>query len=126
MIQPFFLIHFFKTIVQEARAAGCRTSAEADRYLEQKRRREAEEHARRVKESAQGGTSGQGAQNVFMASESVGKDANSRTAGQATSSSVNDFDVMGCPEAELLSETVSTPFLVLVFSSVRCLAPAHS
>lgn len=105
--------------LKEARAAGCRTSAEADRYLEQKRRREAEEHARRVKESAQGGTSGQGAQNVFMASESVGKDANSRTAGQATSSSVNDFDVMGCPEAELLSETEKR-----LCSEIR-LAPAH-
>lgn len=115
-----FVICFF--ILQEARAAGCRTSAEAGRYLEQKRRREAEENIRRVKESAQGGPSSQGAQNEFMASESVGKDANSRTAGQATSSSLNDFDIMGWPDAELLSETVSALFPFLVFSSPTILA----
>ncbi|KAH7530044.1 hypothetical protein JRO89_XSUnG0027300 [Xanthoceras sorbifolium] len=39
--------------LKEARAAGCRTSAEADRYLELKRRREAEEASRKAKESAQ-------------------------------------------------------------------------
>ena len=35
-------------VLQEARAAGCRNSAEADRYLAQKRKREAEESARRT------------------------------------------------------------------------------
>ena len=51
--------------------------------------------------------------------ESVGKDANSRTAGQATSSFVNDFDVIGFPEAELLSENVSRPIPSSRFTSIR-------
>ncbi|XP_073021986.1 transcriptional adapter ADA2-like isoform X1 [Primulina eburnea] len=37
--------------LQEARAAGCRTSAEAEIYIEQKRMREIEENARQAKES---------------------------------------------------------------------------
>ncbi|KAF7803858.1 transcriptional adapter ADA2b [Senna tora] len=79
--------------LKEGRAAGCRTSAEADRYLEQKRRRQAEENARRAKESAQVGQSNQGVPNVFMSSDS--------TARSAASSSVNEVDVTG---ADLLSE----------------------
>ncbi|PRQ59192.1 hypothetical protein RchiOBHm_Chr1g0367461 [Rosa chinensis] len=42
---------------REARNAGCRTSSEADRYLEQKRKREAEENARRARESGEVGPS---------------------------------------------------------------------
>ncbi|GAV59866.1 Myb_DNA-binding domain-containing protein/ZZ domain-containing protein/SWIRM domain-containing protein [Cephalotus follicularis] len=90
--------------LKEARAAGCRTSAEADRYMEQKKKREAEESSRRVKESAQVGPSNQGGQNVFMASESIGKDSSSRLPGQASSSHVNDLDIMGFYETQLLSE----------------------
>ncbi|CAH9072812.1 unnamed protein product [Cuscuta epithymum] len=37
--------------LQAAQAAGCRTSAEAERYVEQKRKREVEENTRRVKEN---------------------------------------------------------------------------
>lgn len=92
--------------MQEAQSAGCRTSAEADRYLEHKRKREAEDSARRAKETAQVGPSSQGVPNVFMASQSIAKDSNSRP-GQATSSSVNDMDIMGFNGADLLSETVS-------------------
>nr|XP_015879292.1 transcriptional adapter ADA2b isoform X1 [Ziziphus jujuba var. spinosa] len=90
--------------LKEAQAAGCRTSAEADRYLEHKRKREAEESARRAKENAQVGPSSQGVPNMFMASESIGKDSNSRPAGHAASSSVNDMDIMGLNGADLLSE----------------------
>ncbi|XP_071904425.1 transcriptional adapter ADA2-like isoform X1 [Coffea arabica] len=43
--------------LQEARAAGCRTSAEAERYIEQKRG-EAEENALRISESSQAGPCG--------------------------------------------------------------------
>lgn len=99
------VLHY--TIFQDARAAGCRTSAEADRYLKQKRKREVEENARRVKESSQGGPSSQAGPNAFMASESVGKEFNSRPVGQATSNSMNDLDIMGFYGAELLSESVS-------------------
>ncbi|XP_027362441.1 transcriptional adapter ADA2b isoform X4 [Abrus precatorius] len=77
--------------LKEARAAGCRNVMEADRYMVQKRRREAEESARRKKESAQVGPSNQG-------------DLSARPAGPATSSSVNEMDVTGYYGADLLSE----------------------
>lgn len=92
--------------MQEARAAGCRTSAEADRYLEQKRKREAEESSHRAKDGVPGGPSGQAAPNSFMASESVGKDSNSRPTAQASSSYAKDLDIMGFAETQLLSDTV--------------------
>ncbi|GMH19445.1 hypothetical protein Nepgr_021286 [Nepenthes gracilis] len=85
---------------QEARAAGCRTSAEADRYLEQKRR-EAEDRARRTKEGA---LNSQGSLNATLTSDSVGRDSNSRTAGQATPGSGNEIEMMRFPGEELLSE----------------------
>ncbi|XP_022716239.1 transcriptional adapter ADA2b-like isoform X2 [Durio zibethinus] len=91
--------------LKEAQAAGCRTSAEADRYLEHKRKREAEESCHRAKDGAQGGPSGQRAPNSLMASESVGKDSNSRPTAQASSSYANDLDIMGFAETQLLSET---------------------
>ncbi|KAJ7946422.1 Transcriptional adapter [Quillaja saponaria] len=90
--------------LKEARAAGCRTSAEADRYWEQKRKREAEESARRVEETAQAGPSNQGAPNAFVASKTAGKDSSTRASGQATSSSVNEMDITGYYGADLLSE----------------------
>lgn len=94
-------------ILQEAQAAGCRNSAEADRYLVQKRRREAEESARRAKESAQVGPSNQGVPNALMSPDSAGKDLSARPAGPATSSTVNEIDVTGYYGADLLSELVS-------------------
>ncbi|XP_062088122.1 transcriptional adapter ADA2b isoform X2 [Humulus lupulus] len=81
--------------LKEARAAGCRTSVEADRYLEQKRKREVEENAGgRTKESAHVGPSSQGG--GFMIS-----DTNSR---QVAPNSIGDMDVMGFNGADLLSE----------------------
>ncbi|XP_022720722.1 transcriptional adapter ADA2b-like isoform X2 [Durio zibethinus] len=91
--------------LKEAQVAGCRTSAEADRYLEQKRKREAEESSQRAKDGVQGGPSGHGGPNSFMASESVGKESNSRPIAQASSSNANDLDIMGFSETQLLSET---------------------
>ena len=102
--------------MREARAAGCRTSAEADRYLEHKRKREAEESSHRAKDGVQGGPSGQGAPNSFMASESVGKDSNSRPTALASSSYTNDLDIMGFAETQLLSEAVRMLFLISRFS----------
>ncbi|KAL4320948.1 hypothetical protein HN51_065118 [Arachis hypogaea] len=90
--------------LKEARAAGCRNAAEAERYLLNKRRREADESARRVKESAQGGPSNQGVPNALMSPDSAGKDMSGRPAGPATSSSVNEMDVTGYYGADLLSE----------------------
>ncbi|KAK8681009.1 hypothetical protein V6N13_053416 [Hibiscus sabdariffa] len=91
--------------LKESRAAGCRTSAEADRYLEHKRKREAEESSHRAKDGIQCGPGGQAAPNSFMASESVGKDSNSRPTAQASSSYAKDLDIMGFAETQLLSET---------------------
>lgn len=98
--------------MQDAQAAGCRTSAEADRYLEQKRKREAEESSQRAKENAQAGPGNQGGPNVFMAADSVGKESNAKPAGQGSSSYVNDLDVTGFYETQLLTENVSIESLV--------------
>ncbi|KAI9161268.1 hypothetical protein LWI28_015901 [Acer negundo] len=54
--KDFILEKNFLQELKEARTAGCRTIAEANRYLELKRRKEAEEASRR-------------ASKVFMASE---------------------------------------------------------
>ncbi|KAI4371621.1 hypothetical protein MLD38_009949 [Melastoma candidum] len=83
--------------LQEARAAGCRTSSEAERYSESKRRREAEEVIHRSKESSQASLSSQVA---FAGSD--GKD--SRAAGNTSSSALNDPDVMKYDSSDLLSE----------------------
>ncbi|KAK7303400.1 hypothetical protein RJT34_14306 [Clitoria ternatea] len=90
--------------LKEARAAGCRNTAEADRYLAQKRKREAEENTRRTKENAQVGPSNQGVLNALMSPDSAGKDLSGRPAGPAASSSVNEMDVAGYYGADLLSE----------------------
>ncbi|KAK3002682.1 hypothetical protein RJ639_017919 [Escallonia herrerae] len=82
--------------LKEARAAGCHSSADADRYIEQKKKREAEESERK-KESAQVGPS-QGGANVPMSSESVGTYSQ-----QANSGTLADFDT---PGSDLLSESV--------------------
>ncbi|KAJ8770441.1 hypothetical protein K2173_017932 [Erythroxylum novogranatense] len=88
--------------LKEAQAAGCRSSAEADRYLDHKRKRETEENSRRIKEGAQPGPSNQG--NAFLASESAGRDSNSRP-GQVSSSNANDLDITQFSQIQLLSET---------------------
>ncbi|XP_038701483.1 transcriptional adapter ADA2b-like isoform X2 [Tripterygium wilfordii] len=91
--------------LKEAQAAGCRTSAEADRYLELKRRREAEEASQRVRDSASAGTGGQGGPNAFTASESVSRDSYpTRPTGRPSSSRVNEFDMMPFYNTFLLSE----------------------
>ncbi|CAI0460577.1 unnamed protein product [Linum tenue] len=80
---------------QEARAAGCRTSIEADRYLDHKRKREAEDSSRRVKEG------GQLVPNVVIASESVGKDSHLKG---SSSYNVNELDITALFDTQLLSE----------------------
>ncbi|KAK6917858.1 SANT/Myb domain [Dillenia turbinata] len=72
--------------LKEAQAAGFTTKAKAERYLESKRRKEAEESDRRAKEGASA-------------------DPNSRTAAPPSSNSLNNFDVLGLPGADLLSES---------------------
>ncbi|KAJ4980768.1 hypothetical protein NE237_031605 [Protea cynaroides] len=108
--------------LQEARAAGCRLSADAYRYIEQKRKKEAEENAHRVKESSQSGPSGKVLQRInrpkgepdgsprggvkgSVGLDSSGEDSSSITVKQDTICFLDDWDVTGYPGAELLSET---------------------
>ncbi|WCJ28166.1 Transcriptional adapter ADA2 [Euphorbia peplus] len=86
--------------LKEARAAGCRTSAEADRYIEEKRKKEVDENSQRAKASGPVGPSNQGGPNVFIPSDSIGKDTNSRP-GQGY---VNEFDTLGIYDTRLLSD----------------------
>ncbi|PIM97221.1 hypothetical protein CDL12_30311 [Handroanthus impetiginosus] len=87
--------------LKEARAAGCRSSAEADRYLELKRR-EAEDGAHR-KESSQAGPSSQESLSVPVSSDSFGTYSTTTSTGQANSST--DVDFMSISGANLLSES---------------------
>lgn len=73
--------------MQEARAAGCRSSAEVERYIERKRKREVEEGVPR-KESSQIGPTSQ---------ESC----------QGNLSSITDSGIAAFSAGELLSEPVS-------------------
>ncbi|CAL5409366.1 unnamed protein product [Camellia sinensis] len=91
--------------LKEARTAGCRSSDEAKRYFEQKRKRDAEESARSAKDSTRAGPSSQAGMSVPTSTESVGKDSNSRSTGQANSTSLSELDIMAFPGADLLSES---------------------
>ncbi|XP_011085400.1 transcriptional adapter ADA2 isoform X1 [Sesamum indicum] len=107
--------------LQEARAAGCRTSAEAERYIEQKMKREIEENARRVKESSQAGPSGKylqrmnhhkgeqdssprGGNNSPSVLDPGGKDSSTNTRGLNGSDPLDNWDVSGFLGADMLSE----------------------
>ncbi|KAL3624622.1 hypothetical protein CASFOL_031290 [Castilleja foliolosa] len=106
--------------LQEARAAGCRTSAEAERFIEQKMKREIEENSRRVKEQSQAGAGGKslqrmnhhkGEQNIVSSEgnkspsvlDPVGKDSSSITKGPEGSRVLDNWDVTGFLGADLLS-----------------------
>ncbi|BFG25922.1 hypothetical protein CerSpe_121960 [Prunus speciosa] len=93
--------------LQEARTAGCRTAAEASRYLEEKRTKETEESSLRIKESSQAGKglqiSPRGAFKGSTGPHPVSK--NSFLTTQAISSSLDYWDITGLVGADLLSET---------------------
>ncbi|XP_031105327.1 transcriptional adapter ADA2-like [Ipomoea triloba] len=108
--------------LQEARAAGCRTSAEAERYVEQKRKREVEENTRRVKESMQTAANGKYVQRANSIKEehdssprgglrgpvvldSSGKDFSSTPSEHFVGNAVDNWDVSGFIGADLLSES---------------------
>ena len=92
---------------QEAKAAGCRTSAEAERYVEHKRRREAEDNARKVKESVEAGPGGKVLVKAGHLRDLGTKESSSTAAANLMSNSLDEWDITGFPGAELLSETVS-------------------
>eukprot|EP00268_Persea_americana_P032310 TRINITY_DN3172_c0_g1_i1.p1 TRINITY_DN3172_c0_g1~~TRINITY_DN3172_c0_g1_i1.p1 ORF type:complete len:597 (-),score=135.98 TRINITY_DN3172_c0_g1_i1:296-2086(-) len=113
--------------LQEARAAGCRTRAEADAFLAQKRKKESEANARKAKETGQLITNGKVLQRAnrpmkgesegsprsavdnpkmkgSIGLESGGKDSSSTTTG-ANTKSLDEWDITGLPGADLLTET---------------------
>lgn len=104
---------FWNSNIQEARAAGCRTSSEADRYLEQKRR-EADEGGHR-KENSHVGPSSQESLSFQVSSDSFGTYSTTTSAGQANSST--DFDLVSVSGAQLLSEPVSVQLLLFAQKS---------
>lgn len=108
-------------ILQEARAAGCRTGEEASRYLEQKRKNETEESSLRIKENSQASVSGKlsqisprGAVRGSAGLHPGIKDLSLTT--QAISSALDEWDISGLVGADLLSETVRLLFTWLIFS----------
>lgn len=92
--------------LQEARTAGCRTASDASRYLEEKRKKEAEESALRIKESSQAGKglqiSPRGSFKGSTVLHPFSKDSYLTT--QAISNSLDYWDVTGLAGADLLSE----------------------
>ncbi|GMI83442.1 homolog of yeast ADA2 2A [Hibiscus trionum] len=100
--------------LQEARAAGCRTTAEANKFIEQKRKKETEENAQRLKESVQAGPSGKvllhGSPRgvvrgyTYTGLQPFGKES-STVMGQTTISTLDDWDINGFIGADLLSDT---------------------
>lgn len=110
--------------MQEARAAGCRTAVEASRFIEQKRKKEAEENALRLKESTQAGAAGKGPlhggpQGFVQGSTGLqpfSRDSSSSNATeQVILNSIDDWDITGFIGADLLSETVRTQSVLSPF-----------
>ncbi|XP_011010468.1 PREDICTED: transcriptional adapter ADA2a isoform X3 [Populus euphratica] len=104
--------------LQEARAAGCRTAGEAQGFIEQKRKKEAEENAQRAKESMQAGPAGKllpkpnhldssphGAVKCSTIFHPGGNDSSPMIAKQAISSTLDEWDIAGFQGADLLSES---------------------
>ncbi|KAL5865403.1 hypothetical protein ACOSQ3_002917 [Xanthoceras sorbifolium] len=103
--------------LQEARAAGCRTSAEANKFIEQKRKKEAEENAQRMKESGQPGPSGKMLQRPNslkgevevsprgIMRGSTGLQPFTKDSSSTITSSLDDWDITGFQGTDLLSET---------------------
>ncbi|KAH0670246.1 hypothetical protein KY289_024739 [Solanum tuberosum] len=89
--------------LKEAKAAGCRSSAEVDRYLERKRKKEVEEGVPR-KGSSQIGPVIQESLNIPASSESLGIHSNRKPCSQAILSSDTDSGVPAFSAGELLSE----------------------
>lgn len=107
--------------MQKARAAGCRTAAEANNFLEQKRNTGVEESEQGVNESAQvAGSKVLQRQNYLkgevdasaqggVPKESTGLHPSGKDTSfsmQASSSSLQEWDITGFLGADLLSETV--------------------
>ncbi|XP_074272552.1 transcriptional adapter ADA2b-like isoform X2 [Silene latifolia] len=91
--------------LKEAKTAGCRTSSEAEIYIRQKRKREAEENARKMKDTIEGGSGGKGLLRTSHPREFGIKDSSSTAPEYPTARSLDDWDVSGFQGADLLTET---------------------
>ncbi|KAJ6848749.1 transcriptional adapter ADA2 [Iris pallida] len=117
--------------LQECRAAGCHTLAEAKMFTEKRRKKELEMSGQKSKGSGQIVASSKGLQKASRTMnrekcepdgspqstvdnhkvkggaglDSSGKDSPSMSIGQATPKSFDEWDITGLPGADLLSET---------------------
>ena len=132
LFAPSLFLLFLSTSIskfQECRAAGCRTLAEVKMYTEQKRKKELETSAQRLKEAGQIVASGKAVQkaNRPMNREKGESDGSPRNnidnhklrggtglepggkdspISQASTKSFDEWNITGLPGTELLSETV--------------------
>ncbi|KNA18679.1 hypothetical protein SOVF_068490 [Spinacia oleracea] len=92
--------------LEEAKAAGCRTSAEAERFIGLKRKIEAEEKTRKLRENVEACPGGGKVlvRNGPHNRDFVSRDTISTTTGQFMTSSLDEWDITGFPGADLLSE----------------------
>ncbi|KAJ6723837.1 TRANSCRIPTIONAL ADAPTOR 2 ADA2 -RELATED [Salix koriyanagi] len=94
--------------LQEARAAGCQTAGEAQGFIDQKRKKEAEENAQRAKECMPAGPAGKllqkpnnldssprGAVRCSTVFHPGGNDSSLMIAKQSISSSLDEWDITG-------------------------------
>ncbi|KAJ6343280.1 hypothetical protein OIU76_005087 [Salix suchowensis] len=104
--------------LQEARAAGCQTAGEAQGFIDQKRKKEAEENAQRAKECMPAGPAGKllqkpnnldssphGAVRCSTVFHPGGNDSSLMIAKQSISSSLDEWDITAFLGADLLSES---------------------
>ncbi|XP_006407803.2 transcriptional adapter ADA2a [Eutrema salsugineum] len=94
--------------LQDARAAGCRTSTDANRFIEEKRKKEAEESWLRQNHGAPGSIASKtlkSPRGLPRNLQPFGSVSLSKVTLPIISSSLDDWDVSGLLGADLLSET---------------------
>ncbi|XP_065881695.1 transcriptional adapter ADA2-like isoform X2 [Euphorbia lathyris] len=100
--------------LQEARAAGCQTSADLNKYIEEKQKKEANEGGSKVKESSLSGisnkvlqrhTSLKGEVNGSPRSIIKGLTGVHTSGSDSSSSSIDDWDISGFLGADFLSDS---------------------
>lgn len=94
--------------LQEARAAGCRTTTEANRFIEEKRKKEAEENLVRLNHGGPGSVAGKALKSPRGLQRNLqpfGSESLSKATLPIICSSLDNWDVSGLLGADLLSET---------------------
>ncbi|XP_033148224.1 transcriptional adapter ADA2a isoform X1 [Brassica rapa] len=94
--------------LQEARAAGCTTTTEANRFIEEKRKKEAEENLVRLNHGVPGSVAGKALKSPRGLQRNLqpfGSESLSKATLPIICSSLDNWDVSGLLGADLLSET---------------------